>query len=154
MGSLFHCLSTLQTGKVKRSKRSSDTLDLVIAVGCGTVAAAVGVAGVIVMTRRLVDKKRSPEAWGKLDWGIEQFWFHSTKTDHLCRISINAEDSNSLEFCSCALIHLHTLFKYARARLFERRLTANLQLTWFNPRLNSNRRLILLFKARLARTSS
>ena len=40
------------------------------------------------------------------------------------------------------------------ARLFERRLTANLLLTRFNPRLNSNRGLVLLFKARLALSSS
>ncbi|XP_015762034.1 PREDICTED: uncharacterized protein LOC107341127 [Acropora digitifera] len=47
------------TGKTKRSKRSSDIIDMVVAVGCGTVAVAVGVAGVIVMTRRLIDNSKS-----------------------------------------------------------------------------------------------
>lgn len=47
------------TGKTKRSKRSSDIIDMVVAVGCGTVAVAVGVAGVIVMTRRLIDNNKS-----------------------------------------------------------------------------------------------
>lgn len=47
------------TGKSKRSKRSSDLIDMVVAVGCGTVAVAVGVAGVIVMTRRLIDNNKS-----------------------------------------------------------------------------------------------
>ena len=39
------------------------------------------------------------------------------------------------------------------ARLFESRLSANLGLNLSNPRLNFNRRLVLLFKARLALTS-
>jgi len=47
------------TGKTKRSKRSSDVIDMVVAVGCGTVAVAVGVAGVIVMTRRLIDNNKA-----------------------------------------------------------------------------------------------
>lgn len=46
-------------GKTKRSKRSSDLIDMVVAVGCGTVAVAVGVAGVIVMTRRLIDNNKA-----------------------------------------------------------------------------------------------
>lgn len=48
-----------KTGKTKRSKRSSDVIDMVVAVGCGTVAVAVGVAGVIVMTRRLIDNNKA-----------------------------------------------------------------------------------------------
>lgn len=47
------------TTSSKRSKRSSDVIDLVVAVGCGTIAVAVGVAGVIMMTRRLIDKNKS-----------------------------------------------------------------------------------------------
>ena len=40
-----------------------------------------------------------------------------------------------------------------RARLFESRLSANLGLNHSNPKLNFNRRLVPLFKARLALTS-
>lgn len=47
------------TGNTKRTKRSSDVIDMVVAIGCGTVAVAVGVAGVIVMTRRLIDNNKS-----------------------------------------------------------------------------------------------
>lgn len=47
------------TGKTKRTKRSSDIIDMVVAIGCGTVAVAVGVAGVIVMTRRLIDNNKA-----------------------------------------------------------------------------------------------
>ncbi|XP_022802620.1 uncharacterized protein LOC111340100 [Stylophora pistillata] len=46
------------TGKTKRTKRSSDIIDMVVAIGCGTVKKTVGVAGVIVMTRRLIDNNK------------------------------------------------------------------------------------------------
>ena len=39
------------------------------------------------------------------------------------------------------------------ARLFDSRLSANLRLNLSNPGLNFNRRLVRLFKARLALTS-
>lgn len=39
---------------------------MVVAIGCGTVAVAVGVAGVIVMTRRLIDNnKAETSSWGR-----------------------------------------------------------------------------------------
>jgi len=47
------------TGNTKRTKRSSDVIDMVVAIGCGSVAVAVGVAGVIVMTRRLIDNNKA-----------------------------------------------------------------------------------------------
>ncbi|EDO31448.1 predicted protein [Nematostella vectensis] len=52
-------ISAFGTGKYKRTKRSSDIIDLVVAVGCGTVAVCVGVAGVIMMTRRLIDNSKN-----------------------------------------------------------------------------------------------
>lgn len=40
---------------------------MVVAVGCGTVAVAVGVAGVIVMTRRLIENNKAwPVFWSSL----------------------------------------------------------------------------------------
>lgn len=59
---LFNIESLFQTGKYKRTKRSSDVIDLVVAVGCGTIAVAVGVAGVIMMTRRLIDNSKNSAA--------------------------------------------------------------------------------------------
>lgn len=58
----FLIIFFFQTGKYKRTKRSSDVIDLVVAVGCGTVAVAVGVAGVIMMTRRLIDNSKNSAA--------------------------------------------------------------------------------------------
>ena len=39
-----------------------------------------------------------------------------------------------------------------RAWLFESGLNTNLRLNWLNPRLNFNRRIVVLFKHRLAQT--
>ena len=39
-----------------------------------------------------------------------------------------------------------------RARLFDSGLNTNLGLNWLKPRLNFNRRIVVLFKHRLAQT--
>ena len=41
-------------------KRGSELKDLVVAVGCGLIAVVIGVSGVIMMTRRLVEDDSLP----------------------------------------------------------------------------------------------
>eukprot|EP00795_Rhopilema_esculentum_P005347 gene5347-521_t len=54
-----------ETFKLSRKRSDVQTKDLILAVGCGLVAVMVGVAGVIMMTRKLVEEEGRGVAY---DW--------------------------------------------------------------------------------------
>lgn len=57
--------NSAETLKLKKRRSNRQIQDLVLAVGCGIVAVVVGVAGVIIMTRRLVEDEGRGVAY---DW--------------------------------------------------------------------------------------